>query len=135
MRAFRIQYDKGVAKWVRQLTVDFANWFLENFGVDHQIKIRLFAAGYLDTGNESPAYATFFHRYGKPNIYVATWWYYWRDDGHVKDRQEAREEFLDSLAHEFCEYHKWRRGVPNNHRGIQRQIDSLVRRFEYDNPQ
>lgn len=130
MRTFRYYYHGPVAKWVRRLVIDFANWFKRNCGVDHQITIRLYANGYLDSGGKTLAFGCFARRWGKPCIWLATWWYYWRDDGHVKNRQEAREELLDSLAHEFAEYDKWRRGVPNNHRGIHQRINSIVRTFE-----
>ncbi len=128
MRAYRIYHEPHVHKWVKQLTVDFANWFLEEVGLDHQITIRLYAAGSLDPGN-GLAMACFGLRRDKPCIWVATWWYFWREDGRVKDRKEAREEILDSLAHEFVHYDKWRRGLPRNHRGLQQRVNALIRRF------
>jgi hypothetical protein len=130
MRAFRTYHDPEVALWVKHLTVDFSNWFLENVGVDHQITIRLRAAGSLKTSTGLAA-ACFGLRNGKPCIWVATWWYYWREEGKVKNRQEARDEILDSLAHEFAHYDKWRRGAARNHRGLQRQVDSMIRQFNY----
>jgi len=131
MRTFRYYYHGPVAKWVRRLVIDFANWFKRNCGVDHQITIRVYANGYLDTGN-GLAYGCFARRWGKPCIWLATWWYFWRDDGVVKNRDEAREEILDCLVHEFAEYDKWRRGVPNNHRGIQRRVDFITRQFSHE---
>jgi hypothetical protein len=129
MRHFRTYHDPEVAKWVKQLTKDFSNWFLENVGVDHQITIRLLAAGsiIIRTGR---AAACFGLQREKPCIDVATWWYFWREDGWVTNRVEARAFILESLAHEFSHYDKWRRGVQwENHRGLQRQVDSMIRKF------
>ncbi len=128
MRAFKIYHDPEVALWVKKLTVDFSNWYLNTVGVDHQITIKLHAAGAIATPI-GRAMACFNGRGGKPCIWVATWWYYWRDDGRVRNRQEAYDEILDSLAHEFIHYEKWSRKIPSNHRGLQRRVNSLIRRF------
>lgn len=131
MRTFRYHYHGNVPKWIRKLTIEFTNWYKRNYSVDHQITFRLYVAGYLDSGSPKPSYGCFALRSGEPCIWLATWWYYWRDAGVVKDRAEAREEYLDTLAHELCEYDRWRRGLPNNHRGIQKHINAIVRRFEH----
>ncbi len=76
--------------------------------------------------------ACFLWRNNKPCIHVATWWYYWREYGWVKNRSEAKEEILDSLVHEFVHYEKQCRKIPSNHRGLQQRVNSLIRRFNYD---
>lgn len=130
LRAFLIYHDKEVAKWVKQLTVDFTNWFLEEYGVEHQIRLYLYAAGSLRNGKNGDMGAAFFDvTNGKPHIRVAVWWYFWRDAGAVRNREEARQEILDSLAHELVHYNKWRRGIGRNHRGLQQTVDKMIRRF------
>jgi hypothetical protein len=129
MKAFPIQYEAGIPLWVRRLTVDFVNWYLENYGVDQQIKIRLCNAGYLDPGDHTLNYGVFFRSKGRLHIYIATRWRDWKQDGYIKTCHEGKWTILDSLAHELCEYEKWRDNKAGNHRGIQNRIDSLIRKF------
>ena len=68
-------------------------------------------------------------KFSESAVWVATWWYFWRDDGFVQNKTEAREEYLDTLAHELCHYDKWRREIDRNHRGLQKRVESLVRKF------
>jgi hypothetical protein len=126
----RYYYHGPVAKWVRELTIEFVNWYKQNYIVEHEIVFRLYVAGYLDSGRPTGDYGCFAPRCGNACIWLATWWFYWRDAGTVKDRAQAREEYLDTLAHELCHYDKWRRGS-NGHRGLQRRVDAMLRQFNH----
>ena len=93
----RYYYHGPVAKWVRELTIEFVNWYKQNYIVEHEIIFRLYVAGYLDSGRPTGDYGCFAPRCGNACIWLATWWFYWRDAGTVKDRAQAREEYLDTL--------------------------------------
>ena len=40
------------------------------------------------------------------------------------------QSILNTFAHEWCEYEKWRDGKVRNHRGLHQRADALIRRFE-----
>lgn len=131
MKAFQISRESHVAKWIWNLTVDFTNWYLDTYEVDHQVVIRLREAGSILPDDGRPCWAVFgILPNDQPVIEVATWWYFWRDDGLVKNRDEARNEILDSLAHELAHYDKFRRGVSTDHRGLQQKVNRMVEQFK-----
>ena len=52
--------------------------------------------------------------------------------GRLADRDRKIRSFLDTFAHEFVHYEKWRDKRPQNHRGLQQRVNALINRFEND---
>ena len=113
---------------VRTLLQDFAAWLESNYRIDHEIAVCLFDRANLSSTGTTTCSAEFYAD-EEPEIRLAIRWQKW---ANVLSWQMARLYLLDSFAHEFVHYQRWRRGDKNwrGHRGLQRQVNAMLNRFE-----
>jgi hypothetical protein len=128
-------FEREVPKWTQKLLGTCAEWLATKYEVHHTITVNVPASGYiLLEGDEKQSYGLFGYLNEEPHIpmiWIAGYWYYWK--GKLADtRLEAQAHLLDTLIHEFIHYEQWRDGRSLNHRGLNRRVDSLARRFYYD---
>jgi hypothetical protein len=126
--------EEEVPKWTIRLLGTCADWLATDYDLRHTITLNVPASGYLIIGDETKRCYGMFGYLNKatdvPIIWIAGYWYYWK--GTLADnRAEASAFLLDTLIHEFVHYEQWRDGKAFSHRGLDRRVDSLVRRF-YD---
>jgi hypothetical protein len=113
---------------VKILLQDLAVWLEKNYRIDHEIAVCLFDKANLSSTDKTTCNAEFYDG-EEPEIRLATKWQKW---ANVLSWQMARLYLLDSFCHEFVHYQRWRRGDKNwrGHRGLQRQVNAMLNRFE-----
>jgi hypothetical protein len=109
-----------VASWINDLHCVFAGWLVEHYSLQHNLDVYLHPVRVLDT-RKGLAWG-FFTPGRRPVIVLAC------RPGSGSFTQ-CYNHLLDTFAHEWCEYEKWRDGKVRNHRGLQRRVDALIHRF------
>jgi len=134
MHKFSITYFDRTPLWVRGLHIAFAGWLAKHYPIKHQIKVYLWPFVSIATFDGGRCWGYFSDE--KPlEIGLACRWpacCKCRPKQCTRDRSIKCHELLDCFAHEFVHYERWRDKRPQNHRGLQRRVNALVRRFEDD---
>ena len=112
-----------VQRWAGDVALVFLRWVTQHSPLRHSLKVYLCPTHTLRTC-KGPAYG-FFTPGRPPFIAVAC------RRKHRTSLGRFTDDILETLAHEWCEYEKWRDGRVRNHRGIQNRIDYLIRRFRH----
>ena len=128
---FFLKVHDGVRKWIVGDVQRFAEYLETVSPSKHRICIELCPAPavavYGDKSGEC-GFGVFIRRLVKCGIAIACDWLPYRKDG-ISGRADARRLILESLAHEWCHYERFRDGRPDNHRGVERRTRCLVDRF------
>lgn len=114
-----ITCDYRLARWVNDLCYAFTAWYIAHHSVPDGLNIYLYPLREIPTP-KGPALG-YFMPGRRPTIGVAC-----PRHGSFSGRCDL---ILHTLAHEWCEYEKWRDRIPRNHRGIDNRTDALIRRF------
>jgi len=124
----RLKCSSRTSRRLRTLLTEFATWLDANYRVEHEITVRLFNKPQLSHTDKTFSAASFYHG-DKPEIWLAVKWRNW---ANILSWEMARLYLLDSFAHEFCHYARWKSGEKNwgNHRGLQRRVNAMLKRFE-----
>lgn len=119
----RIIRNPRVAGWIDDLHRVFAAWLVRQYPLRHNLDVYLHPSRVLNTC-QGPAWG-FFTPGRRPAIVLAC-------RPPSKSLSQRLNHLLDTFAHEWCEYEKWRDNKTRNHRGLQQRVDALVNRFHTD---
>jgi hypothetical protein len=122
MRKIVIDAPTATPKWM----VEAARQFLTYVGLNAPLDVflmpqRRIKIPRLKTRRGSIVLGVFSSRKTHPGIIVAC-----RQKG---SRQLRLFWLIQTLAHEWCHYEKWRDGKVQNHRGVPQRTDALTLRF------
>ena len=118
--SLRIVRNPTVANWIVDLHRVFAAWLTDHYKLQHNMTVYLHPTTQLVTSQGLAC--GYFVSGRRPTIVLAC-------RPPSKTFYTCLHDLLDTFAHEWCEYEKWRDHKPGNHRGLQQRVDALIRQF------